>query len=243
METLLTLCQLFFLILGIWGVIASSISSYMSMRVAAIIYFMSAFISYYHGSWIPLVLGFLALLGMRYFGFEPSGKDVREDALKQLSLDSPITSVPLFKDGASSPLKKPPTQKEFWDKARKDGVDINAVIRSMPTLPPSDRLRVEKEIVASIVFYSVVGGSSIFYDVYLPLSKNNFFILFRDYHQYHEYVNLVDLIREVIHPDFWTSNFSPDEGVLYRVFDQDKQYLFSWSHEKMVHFEVRPEPA
>ena len=238
METLLKICQLFFLIMGIFGVIASSVSSFISMTVAATIYFMSAVISYYHGSWIPLVLGFFALLGMRYFGFEPSGKDAREDALEHLSPASPITSVSLFKDGTSSPLKKPPTQKEFWDKARKDGVDIHTVIRSIPTLPPSDRLRFEKEIVADIVFFSEVSGSSIFYEVFLPLSKNNFVLLFRDYHQHHEYVNLVGLIREAIHPDLWTSNFLPDEGDLYRVFDQDKQYLFSWSHERMIHFDV-----
>ena len=86
METLLKICQLFFLIMGIFGVIASSVSSFISMTVAATIYFMSAVISYYHGSWIPLVLGFFALLGMRYFGFETSGKDAREDALEHLSV-------------------------------------------------------------------------------------------------------------------------------------------------------------
>ena len=64
METLLKICQLFFLIMGIFGVIASSVSSFISMTVAATIYFMSAVISYYQGSWIPLVLGFFALLGM-----------------------------------------------------------------------------------------------------------------------------------------------------------------------------------
>ena len=154
MDILLIIFQVFFLIMGILGGISSSVTSSISIKISTVIYWMSAVISFHRESWVPLIIGFIALLAMRYFGFEPTGKEARDNASQQLGLDD-LSSNILSNTDNKSPEKKQPTQKEFWDGIRASGVtqeEINARMRAFPRLPQSDRNILEQEIIKSTLF-------------------------------------------------------------------------------------------
>jgi hypothetical protein len=232
MDILLIIFQAIFLIMGIFGAISSSVNSVIGMKIAAIIYFMAAVISFHRDSWFPLIIGLVALLAMRYFGFEPTGKEARDNARQQLGLDDLSSDILSNKD-KSLPKNKQPSQKEFWDGIRGGGVtqeEINARMRSMPRAPQSDQKMLEQEIIKSTLFKSEFNGLIYIHEVILPLTRSKFFKEFKDYHQHTEYISLVHLIQEFIDPDIF-NHLIPDECI-YQIFDQNKQYIFSYSYEK-----------
>jgi len=161
-------------------------------------------------------------------------------------LDYLSTNILSGNDDKSQPKKRRPTQQEFWDGIRASGVtqeEINERMRAMPRLPQSDLNIIEQEIIKSTLFESEYSGINLIHYVVLPLSKIKFINTFKDYHHYVEYVNLANLIQELIDPDIINRLIPPEIEDIYHIFDQDKEYIFSYSEGKKVHFIKSPLPV
>jgi len=176
---------------------------------------------------------------------EATEKETCDNDGQQSDLDDLSSNILSKKDNKSRPKKKRLTVKEYWDERRESGVtqaEINECIGAMSRLPQSDRNILEQSIIKSTIFESEFNEINSMHTVVLPLSKSKFISTFKDYHQFAEYVSLVNLIQELIDPYIFNRFIPPPIEDIYHIFDQDKEYIFSFSAGKKIHLIENPIP-
>lgn len=93
MDGLLSIAQLAFVLIGIFGIVASSATTLWGLYVSAIVYCLSAYISYSEDSWVPLIVGGVVLYGMRAMGLEPSDDKVEKNVMAAYGVNKSSINV------------------------------------------------------------------------------------------------------------------------------------------------------